>query len=453
MILTRLTRLGAPGYAIPLGGLAAVVFGWQAVARPALPVVALAAVALVIAFMSDLLLGLAIFVVLTFPQVLPSGLGAGTVAKPLGAVLAGSWILLVLRRQSTPFLPRHQPLLTILAVGLVVWGLASALWAVDSGASVSAAARLAQGAVLLFVTYSAIRSVHDLRLIAWAFLVGAAFAALYSVAAGTYGAGGRLGGLFDPNFFAAQLVAAMALAGFMFAVVRSPLGRLVLLVFVGIYVTAFVLTESRGGLVALGVALAAAVALSGRLRPRAVAVVLIAVAAGMFYYGSLAGPAVRARITNVSAQGSAGRSDEWRIALKIAGRKPLQGVGFGNFQVVEPTYVTSSLNLLKPGYVISGLEVHNTYLELLSELGAVGLSLFLGLVALALTGALQAGKRFESAGDAAAGALCRGLAVAAMGMLTAYFFLSGEYQRQLWLVLGLLAAASALRPPEAIDST
>ena len=37
----------------------------------------------------------------------------------------------------------------------------------------------------------------------------------------------------------------------------------------------------------------------------------------------------------------------------------------------------------------------------------------------------------------------RGLVAGAIGMFVAYFFLSGQYEKQLWLVLGLLAAVSA----------
>jgi hypothetical protein len=36
--------------------------------------------------------------------------------------------------------------------------------------------------------------------------------------------------------------------------------------------------------------------------------------------------------------------------------------------------------------------------------------------------------------------LVRGLLVAAVGLLTAFAFLSGQYEKQLWLVLGILAA-------------
>jgi hypothetical protein len=41
----------------------------------------------------------------------------------------------------------------------------------------------------------------------------------------------------------------------------------------------------------------------------------------------------------------------------------------------------------------------------------------------------------------------RGLIPGAIGMLTSYFFLSAQWEKQLWLMLALLAAASAASRP------
>src|SRR5262249_36284052 len=109
-------------------------------------------------------------------------------------------------------------------------------------------------------------------------------------------------------------------------------------------------------------------------------------------------------------------------------------------------------DLLKVRYALQSLVVHNTFLEILTELGVVGLILFLG----AITGVFRCVKRaivrLDRLGDASTSFLVRGLAAGAVGLLTAYFFGSAEYEKTLWLVLGLLVAApAALRSEEEQD--
>ena len=89
--------------------------------------------------------------------------------------------------------------------------------------------------------------------------------------------GGRLsGGVGDPNFTAAVLVSAVALALFMaLAPGRSRLYRVVLLGPVGLCVVAVFLTQSRGGVVALGVVFVLAILFGGRARAQIVAVSLV----------------------------------------------------------------------------------------------------------------------------------------------------------------------------------
>ena len=118
---------------------------------------------------------------------------------------------------------------------------------------------------------------------------------------------------------------------------------------------------------------------------------------------------------------------------------PLLGVGVGNFSAVEPVYALRDIDLLRPEYVIDRrLGVHNTYLEMASELGTVGLLLFAAVVSLALLAGLRAVRRFEQLGDADGEDLVRGLVLAAVGLLAAYAFLSGIFEKQLWLLLGVI---------------
>jgi O-antigen ligase len=83
---------------------------------------------------------------------------------------------------------------------------------------------------------------------------------------------------------------------------------------------------------------------------------------------------------------------------------------------------------------------HNTYLEVFAELGIVGIVAFVGIVGGALWKAPDAIRTFMRSGDFSNEALARGLLVGLAGMLAAYLFVSGQYEKQLWLLVGLTAA-------------
>ncbi len=454
----RRLRLPAPGRLVAVAALGtAVVLSRVAVPSPRIAIAVVLTIILVAIALWRLVVGVAVFTVLTFPEHLPGSLGAGlTLAKPIGLVLAISWVLsLAVERTSVPLIFRDHAVLAATTVAFLGWSGASLVWAVDAGTAASHASRLVQVIVLMLLTYSAVRTQKDLAIVMWAFVIGAGMTATYSLATGSYGAGGRLAGIFDPNFFAAELVAAMLLAGFMLPVFRQTPARVALLVLLGVSAVAFVRTESRGGVIALAAALVVAIALAGPVRPQAVAAVLVVFAVGVAYYAGFASTTLRNRISNISAQGSAGRVDEWRIALQIASDRPILGVGLGNYQVVEPDYAARNINLLRVKYVLQlRLETHSTYLNLLSEVGSVGLALFVALLAGTFGVALRGVSELRRLGDTKGEVLARGLLTATAGTLVAYIFLSGQYEKQLWLLLGMLAAIPTLvSRPTAMPAT
>jgi putative inorganic carbon (HCO3(-)) transporter len=423
--------LAAP-IVLAVAGLAAV--------SPMLALVLALGVIVVAVTLSNLVWGVALLTFLTFLEGVP-GLDGVVIAKPLGLVLVFSWALTIVSSgDSVPFLPRDHGLLTALLVSFTGLGCVSAAWALDSGAAISASIRLITVVALVLVVYSAVRTPRDLRLVASAFVAGTFTVTVISLANGNSIAG-RLsaGGAFDPNYLAAVLVAAIALAAFMLSG-ALPGERLALIVALGTFGVALILTGSRGGLVAAAVVLVVGVFAAGPLRGRAVAIGLIVIAAGLAYYLVLLPPELRDRVSNVSTTSSSGRTDEWQIALHMAGDHPIVGVGIGNYPISQIAYVTSQINLQKVDYVRNeGLIAHNTYLEVLAEMGIVGLSLLVAIMGYALVQGWRAiGVATTRSGRTTA--IMRGLFVGMVGLMTAYVFLSGQYQKRLWLLLGLLVA-------------
>jgi O-antigen ligase len=429
--------------------LAALAFAPLAAASPGRLVYILIAGVAVFIVLRSLIAGLALFVVLTFPDQLPGALGVGsTLAKPLGVVILISWLLTIVadRERAVPFLPREAPVLTYILLALVVWSLASLIWASDRSLTLDNASRLVQLVGLIFVTYSAVRRPRDLLILVWAFLVGAVVTCGYALANGTLRYGRLTGGIFNPNTVAAEIVVAIVMAIFLLVATRRLSLRLILLAFVSLFAVVFVQTQSRSGILALGAAFAFALIAAGPLRGRITAVILIAAAIGLAYYVYAAPPQLRERVTSIvtgTSQASPLREDTWQIALQMTRAHPVRGVGLGNFPALESQYFATNLNIVQVGSLRHfQLVVHNTYLEILAELGIIGLILFVAVLAMTVGRAVA--MLAQPGPEGSTRLLARSITAATVGVMTSQIFNSGEYSKQLWVLLGMAAAAAAL---------
>jgi O-antigen ligase len=207
------------------------------------------------------------------------------------------------------------------------------------------------------------------------------------------------------------------------------------------------LTQSRGGVIALAIAAMGAIAIAGRLRRQMVVVLLVIGAFASVYLVLVAPPQSFSRITSFTANGGTGRTDLWAVAATTFERHPFFGVGAGNFTVVEQRYaVDFNRDLPRADLVVQAHEqVHNTYLHVASELGAIGLGLFLVTLGVAFRACRRA---IVETRRADVSAISRALFVGCFGMLVAFFFLTAQYQKQLWLVIALLLAAGGTAAAE-----
>lgn len=443
----------APGRLRPLAVavfavLAAGLIGISSSSEPRLLFMMVAALGLAAFAFSHFTGGLVLFTLVSFFELLPAAyLGNLTIVKAVGALLTLAWFARVVDRQSNVrVMLWEKPWLTAAAVGFTLWAVISGVWAPDLGTTVSFSARLALNVVLVFVVYSAVQTVEHLRWVIWAFLLGAFLTTGYGLVNGlTAGTSGRLvGGLEDPNFLAAVIVASIVLTGFMFVTSRG-FQRLLLVAILGVLLPSLFLTGSRGGIVALFVAILAAIVFAGPIRLQVVATTLIVVAFTVGYYVTVASVGARARVTAISASDSAGRVDQYNIALRVVGDHPLVGVGLGNFTVVEPNYTTATTSFYDVKALVANNPVHNMYLSVLAELGVVGVVLLAVFLGGCLVSGVQGYRERSRAGDLEGELLARGVVVATLAFLVAYALLPGLLDKQLWLMLGLCAALSGLQ--------
>jgi putative inorganic carbon (hco3(-)) transporter len=431
-------------------GLAALVGALAGVA-PQLALAGVLGLVFVVITLISLPMGVVLFTVLVFLEGIPQLASTVSVVKLAGVALTLAWAFHLLRLHGrVPLLLTRHPVFGYAMLLFFAWTLASSLWATDEGRAVYTAFQVFQAVLLMMIVFTAISSHQHFRWIVWAFIAGAVLSTLAGLAGATpaddpevSGAPVRLAGATgDPNELAAALVPALVLSLFAQAVTRAPLARWLLMSSTVLMAIGILLTESRGGMVAAGVALVSTMLLSGPVRARAMTGGLIVAAGGVLYYALLAPPEALARITGFSS--GSGRTNLWAVAIDAFQQHPVTGVGAGNFTVIEQVFAVGNVSLDRTSDVIRNAVVHNSYLHVLAELGVVGFVLFASLLAGALVIGWRAVGRFARSGDRDTEILARGLVIAAIGMFAAYFFLSAQYEKQLYLMLGALTALSAL---------
>ena len=452
-------RLTLPA-AFTLGG---VLIGVAAVRSPTLALAAVVGIAFVGVAFRSLPGGLAFFVVLTFFDQLPGSPTSGlTLLKAAGFVLAIAWLTaLAARRATMPLLFRDHPWLAYVTVFFLTWSFASVLWAEDPVSARFETSRLVQNAVLFFIVFSAIEKRQHLLWVLGAYLGGAFLTAVVGLAGGSsseqfspYADVGRLsGGIGDPNELAAILVPAVAIAAFLIPTTRAPLMRWLLLSLVLVISLALFFTQSRGGILALAVVLVVTPFLAGPVRLRALLVIIAVAALGIGYFALVAPPQAIQHVTKFSVGSGTGREDLWRVSIQMFNDHPVGGVGTGNFQVIEPKYALHDINLTRPDLVVDTPKVaHNTYLHILTELGLIGITAFGAMLVGSLLIAIRAIRSFAERGELRLEVVARGVLIGTLGMLAAFVFITAQYEKQLWLLLGVCVSLSTLaRAGESAD--
>jgi O-antigen ligase len=354
-----------------------------------------------------------------------------------------------------PVVPRA---LTAAVLGLVLWLGLSLTWARHAGPAEAKLGDWAVSAAVLAVVVSVVRAHAHVRVVVRAFIAGAVVSVVFGLGVAALAPGsalaqrawfeGRLQGASgDPNFLAAGLVAAIALAvGALAASPRRSLDRRCLLAAIVVLVAGLGATQSRGGILAAAATAALAVAL-GHGRHRALG---LGAVAGLLVAALALSPGGLARIATPDVEGN-GRADLWRVAGRMVGRHPYVGVGLANFPVrsadlaLDPGRLTfAELIAERP------LDAHNTYLQLLAEAGPLGLIAYVTVVGLALGCAWRARRRLTALGERELASAAQSVFLAAIGMLVALMFLTDGDDMRLWILLGLGPALLAMagRPTE-----
>jgi O-antigen ligase len=194
---------------------------------------------------------------------------------------------------------------------------------------------------------------------------------------------------------------------------------------------AVLLTQSRGGMFATCVVVTLWLLRSVR---RAPLIVGVGVTLICLFSLSPSNP-WRARTESATAYGvdesAKGRIDAWRTGMNMAKDRPLTGVGAGAFMIAWPEYAPGDAGMVR--------SEHNTFVQLVAELGFPALLLFLVALTAGVLGISRAAKTKGSLAPYARGVQC-GLA----GFAVCSIWGGIAWSWPIYLLLGLSFATRRL---------
>jgi O-antigen ligase len=376
--------------------------------------------------------------------------GSVTVSRLVGP-LAVLVMALALPGRSGLRLPRIG--VSVAVAGYSLWALASTLWTANPDSSFSqggtgyALAALALSITYMLATAMFVRREQDLRRLLVVVWVVSVATGLLSIGQYLTGHTRALGLSGDANFFAALQVVALPIEALLAGQVSRTRTRVVVLAGLAVTVGSIITSLSRGGILALAAVFVmlsvqpAAAFFRTRARKRAFLLVAL-VGAGILLVASYSALSARTSSLFTTSDGGSGRTNLWRSALTGWHQHPIDGMGFGAF-----LGQSNQLLLATPGVDFSsylprptGQFVHNAYLESLTELGVIGLALFLAILATAAVSLLATARRAARAGALFLSSFTRALLLSLTGFAFTSIFLSTETDRIFWILLGLTLA-------------
>ena len=234
----------------------------------------------------------------------------------------------------------------------------------------------------------------------------------------------------DANYEALAIVMVLPLAIYLVGSDPSRLSRLLALASAPLLGFAVIVTQSRGGLLALGV-----IALTAWLSARRKALMLAGCAVAMLLALAL-GPSVtweRFHQIRVSGDAETGaevstrtRIELWRGGLAMIRSNPITGVGLDQFKTLVGDYNPKLYNVIDRNYI-----AHNTYVQLGAEGGLPTLALFIASIVFAVANfrrcELLAGR------DRDLGRIAASMRVGLYAYAVAAFFLTAQFEKALWI--------------------
>lgn len=400
---------------------------------------------------SDIAAGLMVFMLVAAIESLPSVQGAPSTARLFGLFLVLGWIIATSfgdrDERSSRALVTFAPLLVWTLTLFLAWVLFSSLWAEDVSVAHETFFRFGLNFVLFPIVFAAIRDPRHVVWLCSVIVAGALITSSVGLLSGASDVGGRLGGGgLNPDELGALSATGVVMAAWL-ASTRglSIAARLVALAAACLCALALIATETRGATVGLVAAMFAAPLLAGPGRRLAAGSAVGFAALALVIWLAAFTPASTVNRLKDYGSGGSGRSELWTIGFRMVEDKPVRGVGAGNFPISSVHYLLEPGSTVRDEYIVDiPKETHNIYLQVLSELGLVGATLFIAIIGLCVASALRAARAFRRAGSHTLENLSRGIVVALVALLVSSAFTTEVYSKQLYVMLAVGPALLAM---------
>lgn len=261
------------------------------------------------------------------------------------------------------------------------------------------------------------------------------------------GADGRLGSLiyYDGNDIGMLLVCTLPLCAYFVRHATNSIARTLALGTAVLFVFTIAETGSRGaflGLIAVGAYVMVrfkTIRPSTRIALVAVTSVLLVAGATTKYWSEMDTILHPTTDYNWAGNAEGGRMSIWERGIGYAESRPFTGVGIGAFNIAEGT-ISPLARQQEYGHGLKWSAAHNSFVQVLAELGAPGFAIFLAILFTAYRASTRMARRgLRRAGRAARlGELAQAHAAAIAGYVVSGFFLSQGYAPYLYFVIGMI---------------
>jgi O-antigen ligase len=360
----------------------------------------------------------------------------------------GIWMLRkIVRRDS--WLPILKPPLILGALAFLVWSFISTLWAEHRSAAIIGLISQVQLVFLALIVIDVIQSWNKVtwiaRLLVIGGLIAAAFTAEQYFVQGVKRAGdGISGGI---NFTASTLVSTMPFAFYLIRSRAKGLWMLLGLIYIPLGIVAVIVTFSRSSYLLLALVLLAHAWLLMRTEARrGWSLVLVALSLAVFIV--VPREAVNERLETISplvenwlqagesesAQADA-RAFHWKVGLEMLKDSPVFGVGFSNFGEEFLLYQFEVQGT--PDIFSNPRSPHSSYVGILTELGLLGIGLYLFMLGATLQNLIHARRQLRFSDEPNNFYLVQAVYYVFIIQILYGWALNTHLNKNFWLFLGL----------------
>jgi O-antigen ligase len=252
----------------------------------------------------------------------------------------------------------------------------------------------------------------------------------------------------NPNDFATLTLPLLAMSVAMLQSEKQRWVKYCALAGVIVLPLAILITQSRGGILAL-FTFGALVLVQYRRRVGAIVLVLIVLAGAVQF----APPELSARLIglkDVTSEETIGQADPygsakqrydiWRVARAVIKDHPVFGIGIGAYPEVHLRY---ALTGKFPGFITHKRDTHSTYLHAAAETGLPGLGFFLGVVLATFITGFRSAARLKTQDPVTARSI-RTLLFGLIAFLQACLFASMEFLPHPYLYIAIICTMIAV---------